>query len=415
MKHLPVFLLSLLLAAGVAAQSNFIKGRVVHEETGQPIGNASVFITNTSKGTVSNAAGEFELINVPEGTHDLVISCIGYETVVDTYQAKELPLQIKAQLKPHAQELETVVVEPFEKDGWAKWGKFFMENFIGTTSFSYRCSIKNYKTLRFRFSKTKNRLVVVATEPLIIENKALGYKVQYQLEEFSYSFKDRVQVYFGYTLFDNLDKDPPKRRQLMNREKAYYGSIMHFMASLYSNRLKEEGFDVRRLVKTPNLEKERVRKILANGVAQAKETINDRGTRVIIVGNSNSPGNGKDSMEYYNRVMRQPDMLEQYGNDLLTADSLVTKVDDKYKSFFFNDNLYVVYKNEKEEGEYLSYTHEIRSASSQRSVIVLTAASPLLIDASGNYSMPQYLMSYGYWGWSEKISGLLPLDYEVGK
>src|SRR5262249_14498521 len=149
----PAFLLLLFFALGVHAQpSNYIKGKVVQIQTGAAISNASVFITNTSKGTVSNLSGEFELPNVPEGTYDLVISCIGYETQVHTYHAKDLPLQLTVQLKPRMQELETVFVEPYEKDGWKKWGKFFTDNFIGTSSLANRCTIKNYEVLRFRHS-----------------------------------------------------------------------------------------------------------------------------------------------------------------------------------------------------------------------------------------------------------------------
>src|SRR5205085_2266189 len=121
--------------------------------------------------------------------------------------------------------------EPFEKDGWQKWGKFFTENFIGTSAFAQGCTIKNYKTLRFRLSKAKNTLTVIAAEPLQIENKALGYKIQYQLEEFSYSFRERVLLYLGYTLFDELKDNGPRKRQLQNRAQAYNGSIVHFMKS----------------------------------------------------------------------------------------------------------------------------------------------------------------------------------------
>ena len=262
MKHIPVFLLLLFLTGHAFAQpSNYIKGRVVNGETGTGIPNASVFISNTSKGTVSNSAGEFELPDVPAGNYDLVVSCIGYETQVYSYKASQLPLKLQVQLAPKAEELQTVVVEPYEKDGWEKWGKFFIENFIGTSANATACSIKNYKALHFRNSTKRNQLTVTANEPLIIENKALGYKIQYQLEGFSYGFSDHVLTYFGYTLFDELNKKGASKRQLKNREKACNGSIVHFMTSLYHNRLVEEGFEVKRLYKTPNLEKQRVKNI----------------------------------------------------------------------------------------------------------------------------------------------------------
>ncbi len=86
-------------------------------------------------------------------------------------------------MKPKMEELQTVVVEPYEKDGWETWGKFFIENFIGTSQNARSCTIKNYKTLRFRHSKKRNQLTVTADDPLIIENKALGYSIQYQWKD----------------------------------------------------------------------------------------------------------------------------------------------------------------------------------------------------------------------------------------
>jgi len=256
-----MFLLFSMIACKLFAQSNYIKGKIINGETGAAIPNASVFITNTSKGTVSNSAGDFELDNVPEGSYDLVVSCISFETQAYTYRANQLPLRIQIQMKPKADELKEVVIEPYEKNGWETWGKFFTENFIGTSANAGSCTIKNYQALHFRNSKKKNLLTVTAEEPLIIENKALGYKIQYQLEGFSYDFDKNILLYFGYTLFSELNKKAAKAWQLKNRQQAYNGSIAHFMRSLYNNRLLEEGFEVKRLIKTPNLEKERVKKI----------------------------------------------------------------------------------------------------------------------------------------------------------
>jgi hypothetical protein len=390
MKRSCAFLLFSMLAFKIPAQtSNFIKGKIINGETGAGIPNASVFITNSSKGTVSNNAGEFELNNVPEGNYELVVSCISYETQVYTYKASQLPLRIQIQMKPKADELQAVVVEPYEKNGWENWGKFFTENFIGASANAKDCRIVNYQALHFRNSKKKNLLRVTAEEPLMIENRALGYKIQYQLEEFSYDFDKKILLYFGYTLFSDLNKKGPKAWQLKNRQKAYYGSIAHFMKSCYSNRLQEEGFEVKRLSKTPNLEKKRVKKIYRQQMAAVS----------------------KDSSGYYEKILRQPDMFETYGKDLLTADSLVTAIDSLSKTLFFANYLYITYKKEKEDPAYLDFSNERRQPFYQRSVLFLINHTAVVIEANGNYHMPQDLINYGYWGWSEKIASMLPVDY----
>jgi len=379
-------------ADAIAQRANAIKGKIVNGETGVAIPNASVFITNTSKGTVSSGNGEFELVNVPLGTYDLVVSCISFETQVYTYTSNQLPLNMKIQLKPKADELQAVIIEPYEKDGWEKWGKFFLDNFIGSSSNAEHCTIKNYTALHFRNSKKKNLLTVTADEPLIIENKALGYKIKYQLEGFSFNFNNGTLQYYGYTLFNDLDGKPPKQKQLKNREKAYNGSIQHFMSSIYNNRLAEDGFEVKRLVKTPNLEKERVKSLYRENHINSKP---------------------KDSSDYYEKILRQPDMLEKYGVRLLTADSLlISEASASIKKIFFPDYLYITYKNEKEDAEYLRYIRETRPAYYQHSVVFLLNNKAISIEPMGNYYMPQDFMSYGYWSWSEKIATMLPLDYK---
>ena len=104
-------------------------------------------------------------------------------------------------------------------------------------------------------------------------------------------------------------------------------------------------------------------------------------------------------------------MFENYGKDLLTADSLVTTIDSLNKSLFFNDYLYITYKNEKEDPAYVDFWNERRQPFYQRSIIFLINNTPITIEADGNYHMPQDLISYGYWGWSEKVASMLPVDY----
>ena len=390
MKGRCAFLLFSMLVFNTSGQSlNYIKGKIINGVTGAAIANASVFITNSSKGTVSSSKGEFELNGVPEGTYDVVASCIGFETQVYTYKASQLPLRLQIQMKPKADELKEVVIEPYEKNGWETWGKFFTENFIGSSADARDCRIINYQVLHFRNSKKKNLLTVTAEEPLIIENKALGYRVQYQLEGFSFDFNKKILLYFGYTLFRELNNKGPKSWQLKNRQRAYNGSMAHFMRSLYTDHLLEEGFEVKRLIKTPNLEKERIKKIYRERMGAVS----------------------KDSSHYYEGILRQPDMFENYGKDLLTADSLVTTIDSLNKSLFFNDYLYITYKNEKEDPAYVDFSNERRQPFYQRSIIFLINSTPIVIEANGNYHMPQDLISYGYWGWSEKIASMLPVDY----
>ena len=382
--------------------------------SGAPVAGSSVFISNTSKGTTADKEGQFEITNVPFGKHELVISSIGYETNVFSFSSDQLPLKVKVELTLKVKELQNVTVEPSVEEGWDKWGKLFTDNFIGQTPNALHCKIKNEKAIRFRFFKKSNRVIAYADEPVIVENKALGYIINYQLEEFEVNFKTRATVFSGYPLFEDIDKNRKGLQQKWerNRDKAYYGSMMHFMYCLYHDSMQEQGFEVRRMRKEPNTEKERVKSVYRR-TRMVKITPN--GTSSVITSHNDSLlASSPDSVKYYERILQQDDYKEIYGRELLKADSLVLETAPNYKSIFFTDYLYITYKKEIEDEEYLLFHREKRSRTFQRSYITLANQNPIVIDVNGNYYPPQEVFSMAYWGWSEKMADFLPIDYKPG-
>lgn len=415
MKNGVFLIFSLLLLLPAFAQLT-IKGKVVTSANGTPVPGSSVFITNTSKGTTADKDGYFELNNVPAGKHELIISSIGYETNVFSFSSEELPLQVRVELQLKVKELENVTVEPFVEEGWDRWGKVFLDNFIGSTANAAHCKIKNEKAIRFRYFKKSNRLVAFTDEPVVVENKALGYIIKFQLEDFEVNFKEHTSVFLGYPFFEEIDKNRKglQNKWQRNRDKAFYGSMIHFMRSIYNNRLAADGFEVKRMRKIPNEEKERVRKIMR----AAARPVTEKNSPVKIVigkGGSSSQTRGNDSTEYYHRIMRQSDFIDAYGKDLLTADSIIINTKGNYKVVFFTDYLYIMFKGELEEQEYLNFFNENRNPFYQRSYIILMSGEPIAIDVNGNYYPAQRIYAGAYWGWSEKIAGLLPLDYKPGE
>jgi hypothetical protein len=401
----PPMLFLLLIGFFPVFSQRTIKGRVVNAASGEPIPGSSVFINNSSKGMVSDRQGQFELNDIPVGKHDLIVSSIGYETNVFSFDAEKLPLQLKIEMQVKVRELENVTIEPSVEEGWDKWGRLFTENFIGGTPNALHCKIKNQKAIRFRYYKKSNRVIAFADEPVILENKALGYKISYQMENFEVNFKTGVTYFAGYPFFEEMEKNRKKWQR--NRDRSYKGSMMNFMRSLYQNNLASEGFEVRRMVRVPNTEKERVSKIYANAISNRTVRVNGNSVSV-----NRSDSLNKDSINYYDSVMQQKDYGEVYGTALLTADSLILQTKGKYKVIFFTDYLYITYKNETEDREYLLFHQESRSPAFQRSYIWLMNQHPIVIDANGSYFPPQEIFSMAYWGWEEKMANMLPLDYQ---
>jgi hypothetical protein len=371
-------------------------------DNGQPVAGASVFLNNTSVGTVTSNTGAFNL-NLPIGKFDLVISSIGYITQVKTISSQESTDHFIIQLQPEVKELQAVVVEPFEKDGWAKWGQLFLDNFIGISSMAKECRIKNKETIRFRYSKTKQIVTAHTTEPLIIENDYLGYKLQYLLEEFSYNFKTKMIFYVGYPLFQPMKGNNAKmKRWERRRAELYTGSMMHFMRSLYRNTLLEEGFEVRRLEKLQNMEKKRVNAMYADILKSAKAS----GATTL---NLNSTSLHPDSNAYYQTIMKQTDHIDVLYNTVLPGDSIAFAVNTTTAGMDFPDYLQVLYKHKTAHPDYIKMFP--KSSTAVLSQIQLINGNPIEVQANGMYYSPLELVSSGYWSWSEKISTMLPFDY----
>jgi len=393
------FLLIIFISFTAQGQAS-LQGVVVSAETGAPVPAASIFLANTSVGTTAAANGSFTLA-VPAGRYDLVVSSVGYQTYSLNISSNQLPQSLTIKLVPRAQELETVVVEPFEKDGWAKWGRFFLDHFVGNSDLAKNCVIKNTHVIKFRHSKKDNQLTAIALEPLEIENKALGYSVSYQLESFSYDFKTHYLLYQGYPFFQPMQGGAAKQRQWAARRKEVYeGSMMHFMRSLYRNTLAGEGFQVRRLQKIPNWEKQRVK---AARALYSQRITNSNGSITIM---DTTP---QDSAGYFNRILAQADFFDKIDKPLLTGDSIAYAVNTTTAGLSFENYLLVIYTKKQAPAAYVKQYPD--NGTAMASQITLLNNQDLEIQSNGIYYNPIDLLSQGYWAWSEKIATLLPFDY----
>lgn len=396
-----LYLALLLFSSFVAAAQKLVKG-VVMDEKNNPVPSASIFLSNTSIGTRADDAGHFQLY-IPEGKFDLIVSSVGYNTWNRTITAADVTGDLTVRLQLKSEEMETIFIEPFEKDGWAKWGKFFTDNFIGLTDNASNCTILNTEVIRFRQSKKTRQLTAHASAPLIIENKALGYTITYQLQTFAYDFDKHYLLYTGFPFFTQMEGTARKEKKWeQNRLEVYYGSMMHFMRTVYRNTLVQEGFEVRALQKIPNNEKKRVRAVYASNMKTSR-TNGEVTVREI----------NKDSSEYYDRILRQEDFQNVIGKEILPGDSIAYAVNKTTAGMEFENYLLVIYKKKLAP---LAYRQQFpKNSTAMQSQLLLVNGLPIEIEANGSYYNPADLMSMGYWAWSEKIANMLPFDFEAGK
>ena len=399
MRHL--FLLLCFIMPEFLYAQKLLKGFVVDAEMGAAIPKASVFLNNTSIGTTANDEGRFSLF-IPAGKFDLIVSSIGYATYSQSVTSTEInDSTITIRLKLKAPDLETVVIEPFEKNGWEKWGKWFTENFLGTSEYGRDSRIKNPEVLKFRNSKRDNGLTVIATAPLTIENKALGYRLTYQLENFRYDFRSHYLLYSGYPFFEPMQGSDRKQRGWEKaRQDVYYGSTLQFMRALYRNKLLEEGFEMRRLQKIPNAEKERIKMLY-----KTSRKPDEHGRLYFDL--------NRDSTAYYDRILHQEDYKNVIGQHLLPGDSIAYAIDSTVAGLDFSDYLLVIYKHKKVPYEYSQLFP--KSGDAMMSELQLINGRPVEVLANGSYFNPEDLLTSGYWGWWEKLGTMLPFDYQPPK
>lgn len=401
-------IVSFLFFDGTPCFSQSLKGRLIAYDTHKAISSANIFLSGTSVGTLTNEQGEFLLSNFPKGKYDLVISFTGYETLVVNIQSGALPEFLNLALKPKITELQEVVLESFAENGWKKWGVLFLENFIGTSKFSKECKLLNKEVLRFRYNKKTKILTIRATDRLTIENRALGYILRYDLVRFKYNSNTQLLEYEGYPLFENLAaKDvTEKNRWQANRLQAYQGSIMHFMRSLYGNKLLEEDFIVYRLIKLTAAEKKRVMNILQDNAM--RQTASSALGRDVL---SHETGLSEDTLAYYRTVRSSPDSLNLLINKPLTAANLASPIDSVTLGFSFGNYLRVINLRKKMPAEYYVFMHTAELDEPITSEINIVHDTQIKVWPNGSFHPAIHLMTAGYWGWSEKVAQLLPTDY----
>jgi hypothetical protein len=356
MKQLIRFFSFLFFASlSINANAQFtVIGTVIDSSTHEALPGASVFCQNTTLGTVTNKQGEFSL-QLKSGGYDLIISYTGYQTQQARISSSDNN-KLEILLAKEDKSLGEVVIRSSNevKDGWEKYGDFFVKNFIGSTPNASQCMLLNPEVLKFYYYKRSNKLKVLATDAVQIDNKALGYNLRYQLDSFVYYYNTDINSYRGYCLYSEKDgTDSLKKVWAANRNKAYYGSKLHFMRSYYDSTLTEDGYTI--------------------------DLLNE------------------NNETKFDKVKDPYDTLYYGGLDS------TMQVEIWYPRKFS-----VTYTKKKPEPEYLKKFGLPKNVSTQISYIDLKDA--IAIQQNGYYYDQKNWVNQGYWSW-KNIADQLPYDY----
>ncbi|WP_312825354.1 hypothetical protein [Epilithonimonas sp.] len=257
--------------------------------------------------------------------------------------------------------------------------------------------IKNQRTLKFSYDKKNKFLKVKAPKTLIIENKNLGYSIQYNLINFEADFKNRTNSYLGTSFFKETSN---KKEYILNRMNAYKGSLMHFFRSLYKNELEKDGFIVNHAKRIPNpqyptaaeLQKledymsfVRTQKIMNVNLSPELEDISQRRSK-----------NSQFVMAILKTKIKESDFTKRReGKLFLDFDDLLMVNYQKY-----------YYKIKK--GDFVKSANAVSQSS-----IIHPEATEFEIFPEGICSEPDLLILEENFS-SQKVSKMLPLDYQFG-
>ncbi|MFN0014505.1 MAG: DUF5686 and carboxypeptidase regulatory-like domain-containing protein [Saprospiraceae bacterium] len=101
-----------LFAAAIAAMPLTALAQLsgtVQDESGQPLPYATVYVRNSTNGTVANSEGEYRLTLQP-GTYDIVFQYIGYKQKTEKVVVANKPVRLDVRLEPSDLQLSEVVI-----------------------------------------------------------------------------------------------------------------------------------------------------------------------------------------------------------------------------------------------------------------------------------------------------------------
>ena len=376
---------------------------IVYGKNG-PLEGAAVYFNNTMLGTTTNEKGQFS-IPTKKGHYNLVISYLGYRKLIYSLNTSTYKEPLVFTLQEEKNTLDEIIIKKTVYNADWKYNlSRFKRQFIGSTILAKDCKILNPKVLHFNFNAKQNILTAIARKPLEIQHKGLGYKITYDLEEFTIH-KNRV-TYLGYARYKHLNGSKRKKRiWAKNRQKAYNGSSMHFYQTLLKKTTYEEGFFVHLFKRVPNLERPS-----ELAIKRARELVKLNNTTINFSAKIKNHKTELDTAILTLRKVKLPKFKDRiYKTKASLEDVILMKKLTKYLNFDFN--ILVVYTKELEEKGYIMRNSFSKNREpNPQSSSIIGIKIPTAIDNKGSLVSPLDVFYEGYWSY-EKFADSLPLDY----
>ena len=243
MKKIVAFLLLVSFCTSIYSQT--IQGVVLDRNNNSPIQSATIYFNGTFSGVLSDEQGYFELDNSDYKSMPITISSLGYYS----FGLSDFPTdkQLIIFLTPKVFELDEIVVTAIDIQKARKRNlRMFKREFLGKTPNARKCKIMNEDDISLVYDDDNKKLKAFSSKPILIENRALGFKITYYLDKFEYNkITDYLLLTGNYNFIEDSAIRWGKQKRIERRRKStYLGSRMHFFRALWANNLNSTLFAV---------------------------------------------------------------------------------------------------------------------------------------------------------------------------
>lgn len=136
----------LLLCGFIGNSQSILNGRVLSKSTKEPV-LATVYIPSLERGIDTDFDGDYELHSIPNGTFEVVISAMGFQSFSKKIEFKDSEITFNAELTESAVEIEEVIVStPFhrlQRENVMKVDRITMEKINSMGAITLADGIKN--------------------------------------------------------------------------------------------------------------------------------------------------------------------------------------------------------------------------------------------------------------------------------
>ena len=381
-----------------------INGRVINRITKKPVANASVFLNNTSTGAQTTNDGTFAFNNTRPGKYELVVSVIGFETYKQSIVICNRNIVLgDIEISPKQIVLHevNVIARRQTKDERQKYLSWFTNEFIGTSAVAEQCKILNPEVLDLSYDATKNTLTASSSDFLVVDNRALGYRIKYMLTNFKLDNDPSAKIrldYEGSILFEELPgAAKQQKRWQKHRQSVYEGSVMHFLRSAAADAIEREGFRVLRQDNYANPER------LSDSLIQSK----------IAIYKKLKSRTAADSLSFWNKKLRLPRTIEKLIRVPLHKVEIIKQTDQPGLFAFGpgkeNASLYITYN--KNHHYYINNEAAYINGPNNKETTIVSFNAPYALFYNSGWLVPGCVMFNGTWA-NNRVAELLPVDYD---